>query len=139
MDHSKMEHHMPESMAEMPMTFFNSINTPLYTIAWKPTTTLQYAFTCLFLVLLCIVCRGLLAARCNLPQLLAYSKTRQHAKGPTSCCAEEDGDLVEKQLRSGVALDSPEERGDGGRRSTVGEVMFRAILDTLLALVSYLL
>ena len=138
MDHSNMEHHMPESMAEMPMVFFNSINTPLYTIAWKPTTTLQYAFTCLFLVLLCIVFRTLLATRCNLPQLLAYRRTRKVANEQVSCCTEEDIDLVEKQLHRAVDLDNSE-GGDGSRQSKAGEVLLRALLDTLLALVSYLL
>lgn len=130
-----MNHHMPDSMAEMPMTFFNSINTPLYTIAWKPATAPQYALTCLFLVLLCIAFRGLLAARCNLSSLLARTKTRQNATEELSCCAEEDGD-VEKHLRDETAL---RHKSTGGSPSKVAEVLLRATLDTSLALASYLL
>lgn len=139
MDH----HHTSMPMGPMPMTFFTSTSTPLYSNAWKPSTTGQYALTCLFLVLLCIVFRCILAARCNLPQLLARRasvRKDEAAKRLSACCGEEEG---------GEMFDKPgHDDIEGERRGTrfgmkgcagVVEVALRAVLDTLLAVVSYLL
>jgi len=49
-----------ESMA---MTFFSNTLTPLFSKAWSPKTTGQYAGTCIFLIILAIVYRGLYAFR----------------------------------------------------------------------------
>lgn len=51
------------SMSMMSMTFFTSTTTPIYSAAWKPTSTGQYAGTCIFLVILATIFRGLLAAK----------------------------------------------------------------------------
>ncbi|KAM0720199.1 hypothetical protein Q7P37_004335 [Cladosporium fusiforme] len=135
MDH----HHTSAPMDPMPMTFSSSTTTPLFSTAWKPSTASQYALTCIFLVLLCIVFRCLLAARCNLPTLLArQTRKEEAAKRLSACCAEDEG---------GELYDKPEhEHGVAGRErrsrkdcAWAGEVALRAVLDTLLALVSYLL
>lgn len=47
----------------MSMTFFTSTTTSLYSAMWSPTNTGQYAGTCIFLILLATVFRGLLALR----------------------------------------------------------------------------
>jgi copper transporter 1 len=135
MDHTNMSHRMPKTMAEMPMTFFTSTTTPLYSSAWTPKTAAQYALTCLFLVLLCIVFRGLLAARCNMPWLLAYTSPKKAASEEVSCCAEEVG--LQKPLHGDLAPGSANRHQD--RPSKVWEILLRAVLDTALAVVSYLL
>ena len=132
MDESNMNHHnTPMSTANMPMTFFTSTTTPLYTSAWTPKTPAQYAMTCLFLVLLCVVFRGLLAARGNMPWLLAFVSPKKGTPEEVSCCAEEDG--LQKTFRGELAADSH------GNPSKVWEVLLRALLDTSLAIFSYLL
>ncbi|CAH0050764.1 unnamed protein product [Clonostachys solani] len=54
---------MMMSMADMTMTFFDSIKTPLFSSAWAPTTTGQYAGTCIFLIFLALIFRVLIAFR----------------------------------------------------------------------------
>ena len=50
-----------ESMA---MVFFSSLTTPLFSSSWTPFDTGSYAGTCIFLVVLAVVHRALLAAKC---------------------------------------------------------------------------
>ena len=45
------------------MTFFTSTVTSLYSAAWTPSSTGQYAGTCIFLILLATIFRGLFALR----------------------------------------------------------------------------
>ena len=45
------------------MTFFTSDDTPLYSTAWSPRTTGQYAGTCIFLIFLALALRGLIALK----------------------------------------------------------------------------
>ena len=138
----------------MPMTFFTSTTTPLYTTAWKPTQPSHYALTCLFLVLLSIVFRALLAARCNLQVLLqALGRVGRRRvvvaeQESSSCCVErEEADeqgYDDASLRDEKnALRDRADRADSGKRaawgSRGGEVFLRALLDTSLGVVSYLL
>lgn len=53
----------------MDMVFYTSHTTPLYSTLWTPSTTSTYALTCLFLILLSILFRSLLA-------LKSYVETR---------------------------------------------------------------
>ena len=54
------------------MTFFTSTNTPLFSTAWTPDSTGQYAGTCIFLIALAATFRALVAARVNLIGILDY-------------------------------------------------------------------
>lgn len=47
----------------MIMTFFTATNTPLYSLGWTPTSTGSYAGTCIFLILLAVLFRVLLAGK----------------------------------------------------------------------------
>lgn len=49
--------------ADMRMLFFTSPSTPLFSSAFTPTTTGQYAGTCIFLVVLALVYRALFALK----------------------------------------------------------------------------
>lgn len=52
-----------DSSMHMIMTFTNSHNTPLYADGWTPQTAGAYAGTCIFLVLLAMILRSLLAVK----------------------------------------------------------------------------
>lgn len=54
---------MGSSSSSMQMVFVNSQSTPLYSKSWTPSSTGQYAGTCIFLILLAMTLRGLLAAK----------------------------------------------------------------------------
>lgn len=54
---------MPMSMADMEMTFFTSFKTPLYASDWTPETKGHYAGTCIFLIVLTVILRVLIAVR----------------------------------------------------------------------------
>ena len=49
------------SSMSMPVVFSDSHTTPLFSNAWKPSSPSTYAGTCIFLVVLAIIYRGLLA------------------------------------------------------------------------------
>lgn len=60
---STMSNTTTMSMSMMSMTFFTSYMTPLYSAMWTPATVGQYAGTCIFLVILATIFRGLLAVK----------------------------------------------------------------------------
>ena len=47
----------------MIMTFFTATNTPLYSLGWTPRSTGSYAGTCIFLIILAVLFRVLLAGK----------------------------------------------------------------------------
>ncbi|CZS91304.1 uncharacterized protein RAG0_01998 [Rhynchosporium agropyri] len=61
-------------MSSMAMTFFTSSTTPLFSMSWVPKTAGQYTGTCIFLILLSAIFRGLLAVRVNLFQVVRVLK-----------------------------------------------------------------
>jgi hypothetical protein len=65
MDMSSMTNNTTTTMdmSMMSMTFFTSTMTPLYSEMWSPESTGGYAGTCIFLVILATVFRGLLAIK----------------------------------------------------------------------------
>ncbi|QDS70120.1 hypothetical protein FKW77_005352 [Venturia effusa] len=54
--------------SDMVMAFFSSQHTPLYSASWTPKSSGAYAGTCIFLVVLTIIFRSLLAAKHILEQ-----------------------------------------------------------------------
>ncbi|KAI0433303.1 Ctr copper transporter [Xylaria sp. FL1042] len=52
---------MPAS--DMAMVFFNSMMTPLWSMAWTPNSTHAYAGTCIFLIVLGVINHALMALR----------------------------------------------------------------------------
>lgn len=142
---NEMDHNAAgrNSQMSMSVTFFHSTTTPLYFAAWQPRTPPQYALTCLFLVLLSIVCRSILAVRCNLAQVLSWCKLSE-SEPPTvptsSCCADESSRPALKELY--FQEEEDEASGSENRRSgrsRFSEVALRAVLDASLALVGNLL
>ncbi|CAK4027583.1 related to Ctr copper transporter [Lecanosticta acicola] len=112
------------SMADMMMTFFTATNTPLYSEAWTPNTTGQYTGTCIFLIVLSAIFRGIIALRANFPAMLIWFAHRRD----TSLLRSDFEEHAKLRL-----LAVPQ------RPWSVNEALARALLDTVLAGVSYLL
>ncbi|KAF2722218.1 Ctr copper transporter [Polychaeton citri CBS 116435] len=63
-DHSSMSSSSSASMGmSMPMVFTDTHTAPLFSSAWTPDTTGKYAGTCIFLIVLALISRLLLAYR----------------------------------------------------------------------------
>lgn len=54
---------MSMTMSNMAMTFFTSSKTPLYSNSWTPSSTGEYAGACVFLIVLAVILRLLIALR----------------------------------------------------------------------------
>ncbi|KAL7967560.1 Ctr copper transporter family domain-containing protein [Trichoderma sp. SZMC 28014] len=67
---------MTMTMESMSMVFFTSTTTPLWSSAFAPKTTGQYAGACIFLIAFAVVFRVLLALRFNLYRVMAAAKRR---------------------------------------------------------------
>lgn len=140
--------HGSGDMSSMAMYFTTSINTPLYSQSWTPQSVGTYAGTCIFLILLAIAFRGLMASKAMLEQRwAAMARNRKFVvvKGqqPQAECIENDPD---SKVGSFVSANGIEERvkyvqADGRRalpfRLTVD--LSRAALVTVIATVGYLL
>lgn len=107
-------------MSDMSMTFFTATDTPLYSDAWTPKSTGAYAGTCIFLIALAVLFRGIIAVRCNFLVLWTRFSRARHG----SILEYEREDQFVKQRR---------------RPWRINEAATRAVLDTVLAGVSYLL
>ncbi|KAF2166912.1 hypothetical protein M409DRAFT_66440 [Zasmidium cellare ATCC 36951] len=112
------------SMGDMMMVFFSSIKTPLYSEAWSPGTTGQYAGTCIFLIVLAAIFRGIIAIRANFPALAVWWAHRR------------DTSILRKDMQEEMKWNLL----PGAKRPwNINEALVRAVLDTILAGVSYLL
>ncbi|KAK5169356.1 uncharacterized protein LTR77_005331 [Saxophila tyrrhenica] len=79
MDHGSMPG-MDHGSTGMTMVFFTATDTPLYSTAFTPHTTGQYAGICVFLIALAFIFRGLIALRCNALTLWAMWRRRQDTR-----------------------------------------------------------
>ncbi len=134
-------------MSMMSMTFYTSTTTALYSPAWCPTTTGQYAGTCIFLIALGTIFRGLLAAK-------AWKETAWYdaefnrryvavAGKPTKAeriSADSDSKrmiLTENGVEEDVVVVKKRSMGVRPWRITTDPI--RAVMDTVIAGVGYLL
>ena len=106
-------------MSGMMMVFFTATTTPLYSVSWKPSSTGQYAGTCIFLIALAVAMRALVALRVN---FLGAWDTHSFRRG---------ADAFDGAVR--------ESRPNASRPWRINEAAARATLDLVLAGVSYLL
>lgn len=109
-------------MEDMMMVFFTGTKTPLYSTAWTPSSTGQYAGTCIFLIVLAVIFRAILAIRGVFPRD-RYSAT---LLGP-----DHDKPSARTYEFSTQSIQP--------RPWTAHEAASRAVLDVVLAGVSYLL
>ncbi len=114
MDHGDM------GSTGMTMVFFTATDTPLYSMAWAPKTTGQYVGICIFLIVLSVIFRALIALRCNALSLWALWRRRQE----TAIMLRENDEGYLKQA---------------DRPWRINEAAAIAFLDMVLVGVSYLL
>jgi hypothetical protein len=135
------------NMFQMSTTFFTSNMTPLYSSSWAPTSTSAYAGTCIFLILLATLFRGLLAlkgwketawldAEFNRRYVVVAGKPSKAEK------ISQDSDskrmiLTENGIEEEVIVVKKRSSGVRPWRLSVDPV--RAVMDTVLAGVAYLL
>jgi hypothetical protein len=135
------------SMSMMSMTFFTSTMTPLYSAMWSPTSTGEYAGTCIFLVVLATIFRGLLAVKAwKETAWLDAEFNRRYVtvagKLPKSERIASDSDskrmiLTENGVEEDVVVVKKRSMGIRPWRITTDPV--RAAMDTVIAGVGYLL
>lgn len=65
------------SSGGMTMFFFTSTSTPLFSLAWTPSSTGGYAATCVFLIGLAVITRGVLAAKSLMETSWMYKDHRR--------------------------------------------------------------
>jgi solute carrier family 31 (copper transporter), member 1 len=140
--------HDAMTMQDMSMAFFTSTMTSLYSLTWTPTSTGAYAGTCIFLILLGVAFRGLMAVKAVCEQRWAAAARDRRfvvVKGQQPRAEQIEGD-DDAKFGSFVGPNGIEERvkyvqANGGRvlpfRLTVD--LPRAGLVTLIAGVGYLL
>jgi hypothetical protein len=134
-------------MSMMSMTFFTSTMTPLYSAMWSPSSTGQYAGTCIFLVILATVFRGLLALKAwKETAWLDAEFNRRYVtvagKLPKSERIASDSDskrmiLTENGVEEDVVVVKKRSMGIRPWRITTDPI--RAAMDTVIAGVGYLL
>lgn len=135
------------AVSQMRMAFFTSVTTPLYSDSWAPTNTSTYAGTCVFLVLLATLFRGLLAlkgwketawldAEFNRRYVVVAGRPRKTER------ISQDSDtkrliLTENGVEEEVMV--VKKRGLGARPWRLSVDPLRAVIDTIVAGVAYLL
>ncbi|KAF3022081.1 hypothetical protein E8E14_013539 [Neopestalotiopsis sp. 37M] len=141
------------SMGPMVMTFFYASDTSLFFQSWTPSSTGVYAATCVFLLLLAVSMRAMLALKPILETTVW--KPRRARRGPNNahhemllsdeCCDEDQDRLKEQDLDPGM------DASGGGFRRLCSEVKgrwygwrfksrwLRAMFEMSLAVLGYLL
>jgi len=92
------------SSGTMEMVFQNSHMTPLFSSAWTPQTSSQYAGTCIFLVILATILRALFALKTTLDRRAqAKARNRRYVKVQGRGT---EGDKIEsnRETKSGAVL-----------------------------------
>jgi len=135
------------SMSMMSMTFFTATSTPLYSTMWSPTSASGYAGTCIFLIILATIFRGLLAVKAwKETAWLDAEFNRRYVtvagKLPKAERIESDSEskrmiLTENGVEEEVMV--VKKRGMGVRPWRITTDPVRALMDTVLAGVGYLL
>jgi len=136
MTHVEGSHGSYTSMPAMPMAFFTSADTPLYSKAWTPTSASAYAGTCIFLIILAILLRALFTAK-NLLETRALESALERRPAGAA-----DQFVVEKTADANSVTDvfttnaPPFEHFQPFR---LGVDLPRAMIVTIIAAVGYLL
>jgi hypothetical protein len=139
---------MGSSTPGMPGVFTNAHNTPLYSSGWKPTSAGSYAGTCVFLIVLASILRGLVAFKAIVEQKwIAQARNRRYVfvKGKTTEAGKIDKD-PDAKTASLITAQGVEESVKVVRAYARGALPFRLSVDvsraaivTVIAGVTYLL
>ncbi|KAK3954561.1 Ctr copper transporter [Pseudoneurospora amorphoporcata] len=131
----------------MMAVFQNSMVTSLYSEAWTPNTTGTYAATCIFLIVFSAIFRGLLALRSWQENrwIDAEMKRRYVVVAGRETLAERvsNDTLAKPMVLSGNGVEENvmvvQRHGEEGRPFRLSVDPVRAVLDTVIAGVGYLL
>lgn len=134
----------------MAMTFTNDMTATLYSARWAPSTTGTYAGTCIFLIALAVIFRGLFALRAlQEDRWLDRALDRRYVVVVGGAGARRDSSLERQQQKKSMMLLSAngveeEVMVVSKRRAHVGPWRLsvdplRAVVDTVIAGVGYLL
>ncbi|GLI77848.1 hypothetical protein PoHVEF18_006144 [Penicillium ochrochloron] len=136
------------SSMSMTMVFTNAHNTPLYSSAWTPSSSGTFAATCIFLIVLAIIDRCLIAFKASMERhwLAAHLNRRYVAiAGKTTEAGRIDAD-PDAKLASLITAQGVEENVKVVRNISHGPIPWRfsvdvprALLFLCIAGVSYLL
>ncbi|RFU26749.1 hypothetical protein B7463_g9595, partial [Scytalidium lignicola] len=135
------------NMSSMAMTFFTSTTTPLFSTSWAPTNTGSYAGTCIFIIILAFIFRALLALK-SIQERRWFEKefNRRYvvvAGKPTLKQQVESDASSEKMVLTSNGVEEDvivvKKRGMGVRPWRLSIDPLRALFDTVLAGVGYLL
>ncbi|KAI8962999.1 Ctr copper transporter family-domain-containing protein [Daldinia sp. FL1419] len=95
---------MMMTSAEMAMVFFQSVTTPLYSTAWTPKGQSSYAGTCIFIIVLALLHRVLIALRSIIfdsnPGLHRHNKVMASSDSDTYPGSRTDLEVVGSQFRT---------------------------------------
>lgn len=136
-----------DSAMMMSTSLFFSSTTPLYSTMWTPTTPGQFAGTCIFLVVLAITFRGLLAAKAwkeaawiNAEFNRRYVTVVDRASKAESIASDSNS---EKMVLSANGREENvmvvKRKSSGARPWRISVDPVRAVIDTVIAGVGYLL
>ncbi|KAK4955452.1 hypothetical protein LTR66_013437 [Elasticomyces elasticus] len=92
-------HSMSMGTTGMTMVFFTSTTTPLFSSSWAPSTTGAYAGTCIFLVLLTVISRALMAYK----QILEHA-WHDRAVNRRYVVVADENDAAAKELKGDVEV-----------------------------------
>ncbi|KAL3422333.1 low affinity copper transporter [Phlyctema vagabunda] len=145
MDMSSSETTMSASM--MSMTFFTDTDTPLYSAKWTPNSVGTYAATCIFLIILAVLFRSLLAVKAWKESAWMDAEFNRryvvvNGKQPKSERIMDDSDSKKMILtENGVEEDVMvvKKKGTTTRPWRMSVDPIRAVLDTVIVGVGYLL
>jgi hypothetical protein len=132
---------MGSSMSGMEMVFTNSHNTPLYSSRWTPNSAGSYAGTCIFLIILASILRGLIAFKSIAEQRwLAQARNRRPVvvKGKMTEAEKIDKD-PDAKAASLMTAQGVEEPVKVVRAYAHGAVPFRLSVDVPRALIVFVI
>ncbi|KAK2765087.1 hypothetical protein FQN54_008786 [Arachnomyces sp. PD_36] len=141
MDHNTMTMAMPQPTAapihleEHPSTFIDSHNTPLYSHQWTPTSAGNYAATCIFLVVLAVIGRALIAFKAILEHRWKAALL-SHQRDALASSSPETGSFATSALDNKMGTVSMAQRVDRSpdRKLLSNPAPFRPMVDLARAL-----
>lgn len=121
-------------MSSMMGTLFTSTSTPLYSTKWTPATKGQYAGTCIFIIILAAIFRGLFSYRAMQERGWRNVELKRR---PIIVSGKKQDDEAARLGEKGIGAGGGKERRNWPWRITTD--VPRALLDTVVAGVGYLL
>lgn len=129
----------------MPVIFHTTMSTSLFSEAWTPRTSGQYAGTCIALVVFTIILRALIAFKPRLEAAVWNTRDRSPERGRLLVRgddeAQKEGQRVERDSAelSSQAKTPHQKNGVGHFLREVGSSISKALYDVVIAFLGYLL